>query len=248
MTEFVPAPEPASPPAVTTAAPAAVATPAAAATPSAGQLYVTALYRDVLGREPDANGLAYWLPIANQRNYSTVAQGFVYSHEYNTDTVTKGYQDCLNRAPDANGLTYWVAKMDAGMTPEGFLAGVMDSPEFLGDYAGGNAAGAQAYTSGIVTGFYSCALRRAPDPTGEPYWINNLMGNVMSIPQVIQGFLTSPEYFGDLVTYDYQTFLRRTGAPNEIAFWVGVLQGGSSSRQVQMGFLTSAEYIGDVTQ
>jgi hypothetical protein len=240
--------EPTAPPPTPTAAPQSVTTPPpATVTPTAGQRYTTALYRDVLGREPDGTGLTYWDQDANAGNYSQVAQGFVYSHEYNIDTVTKGYQDCLGRSPDPQGLTYWVGQMDGGMSPEGMLAGLMESNEFLGNNSGGNAAGTQAYYTGVVTGFYNCALRRAPEAQGLPFWINNLMGGAMTIPQAVNGFLSSQEYLTDVINYNYQTFLRRAGSAQDVAWWVAQLQGGLSTRQAQVGFLTSPEYINDVT-
>lgn len=54
---------------------------AAAGTPH--QQYVAAVYKDVLGRAPDAGGLAYWANLLGQGTaISSVAESIAHSAEY----------------------------------------------------------------------------------------------------------------------------------------------------------------------
>jgi hypothetical protein len=66
--------------------------------------YVTALYHDVFGREPDAAGLAAYARMLSTVSRGLVAQEFVSSKEGSQDRVQQIYQALLVRPADANGL------------------------------------------------------------------------------------------------------------------------------------------------
>jgi hypothetical protein len=86
---------------------------------------VTRLYFAFFERQPDLNGLNYWV---NKRTGGTtlnvIATKFAQSSEFktkygkvdNTGFVTLVYQNVLDRNPDEAGLDHWVAKMADGMT------------------------------------------------------------------------------------------------------------------------------------
>ncbi len=95
------------------------------------QHWVTALYSDVLGRQPDASGLSNWL-VQLQAGATTqrVAAGFVNSPEARMLTVQDGYQTLLGRAPEQAGLDSWMHAFDGGLTAEGLVAGIIGSAEF----------------------------------------------------------------------------------------------------------------------
>jgi hypothetical protein len=86
---------------------------------------ITRLYFAFFERQPDLNGLDYW--VAKRKagtNLNTIATKFAQSSEFktkygsvgNSTFVTLVYQNVLDRNPDAAGLAHWVAKMSAGMT------------------------------------------------------------------------------------------------------------------------------------
>jgi hypothetical protein len=60
-------------------------------------------YRDILGREPDAEGLKYWASTGEDIN-SIRSNIQIIEKELIADV----YEDVLGRAPDAEGLKYWV--------------------------------------------------------------------------------------------------------------------------------------------
>lgn len=70
--------------------------------PGEGQPYeraVARLYRHVLGRQPDANGLRNWARTAQQRGFPAVVDGLIDSTEYNNN-----FGDY--EVPGSGGLTY----------------------------------------------------------------------------------------------------------------------------------------------
>lgn len=83
----------------------------------------TRLYRAAYLRNPDSDGLAYWV---GKRWAGTspvwIADYFTASSEFrgrygsltNDQFVTRIYQNVFGRAPDPSGRTYWVNKLDGG--------------------------------------------------------------------------------------------------------------------------------------
>lgn len=72
--------------------------------------WVTDLYRKLLGRSPDAGGLAYWSAKAAVGR-EKVAYGFFQSVESRGKRVDALYQKLLGRAPDAAGRAFWVGRV-----------------------------------------------------------------------------------------------------------------------------------------
>jgi hypothetical protein len=71
--------------------------------------FVTALYRQVLHREPDQSGHAFWLRhLAGGTSRPTVAGAFYASPESRGDRVDVLYRSILGREPDPAGRANWV--------------------------------------------------------------------------------------------------------------------------------------------
>lgn len=148
-------------------------------------LVVRIVYHQVLGRAPDAAGLAYWL--GQLRGGLSVEDLFVYFHgswERYRQTgggaayVTALYQDLLHRAPDLAGLTYWLGQLGRGVPPAVLADSFIDSIESRRDR---------------VERLYQQLLSRRPDPSGHAYWAAVLL------PEddlALATFLaTSPEFY-----------------------------------------------------
>ncbi len=74
--------------------------------------YVTAVYDRVLGRTPDAGGLAHWAGRIDAGSPRTEVAIFVYtSVEANGQRVDALYDELLGRAPDASGRQYWAQRL-----------------------------------------------------------------------------------------------------------------------------------------
>lgn len=90
---------------------------------------VTAMYRQALRREPDADGLAYWKTKTRREamcGICTSAEFFAVNL-----TVADLYRAILGREPDAGGLAYWT---NSGLPLISVAAAFMASEEFAAKY------------------------------------------------------------------------------------------------------------------
>ncbi|MDR2591026.1 MAG: DUF4214 domain-containing protein [Oscillospiraceae bacterium] len=99
--------------------------------------FVTRLYTQALGRNPDSYGLESWIDrLINGMSGTTVAHGFVFSVEMNNKNLSNEafvemlYQTLLGRKYDDYGRTAWVSRLVNGMTREQVFYGFANSPEF----------------------------------------------------------------------------------------------------------------------
>ena len=105
---------------------------------------VISLYEDVLGRAPEAGGMAIWLGrFQAGETAPQVAAGIEASPEavadrsappvpgpgVQVDLVTALYEDLLGRAPEASGVSFWLARMAGGEDAAGISADISNSPE-----------------------------------------------------------------------------------------------------------------------
>ena len=83
---------------------------------------LTDLYETAFGRQPDAEGAAYWKQVLRDgARFDDIGSLFFASDEYylgaggtNTRYVQRLYSDVLHREADAEGLAYWVNLLDTG--------------------------------------------------------------------------------------------------------------------------------------
>jgi hypothetical protein len=86
--------------------------------------YVFGLYADVLGRQPDPNGLLDWEQAAlNGASRADLAQSFLTSEEADVDLLDSYYADYLGRTPEPSGQAGWL----------GALTGQLASPASVGE-------------------------------------------------------------------------------------------------------------------
>ena len=83
------------------------------------------------------------------------------------------YVASFNRAPDAIGLNYWGGRLSDGMILPNIAKSFFDQPETIKAYPGTMA------DTDFVTKIYKNVLNRAPDDSGQTYWLNELkLGHV----------------------------------------------------------------------
>ena len=118
------------------AASVAAATAATAAGQAAGQIAskpattgdISGLYGSVLGRAPDAPGMAYWTDkAAGGASVAQIATGFYDSAEYKLDNL---YSSVLGRAPDAAGMAFWTDRLNSGESIADVTGGFYNSDEY----------------------------------------------------------------------------------------------------------------------
>ncbi|MGH7139006.1 MAG: DUF4214 domain-containing protein, partial [Pirellulales bacterium] len=95
--------------------------------------YVTALYKNVLGRSPDAGGQMFWENKLNAgaSRYSVALQ-FATSGEDFTDVVINDYELLLGRAPTALELNTSASALAQGtLTDEALIANIVATDEYF---------------------------------------------------------------------------------------------------------------------
>lgn len=102
--------------------------------------FVTSLYSDCLGREPDDYGLEGWTEslINKEVTGKEAAYGFFFSPEFQfmisdkteEEIITIYYKVFLNREPDYAGMDFWLSKIAWGLDLDVLFMGFADSEEF----------------------------------------------------------------------------------------------------------------------
>jgi hypothetical protein len=95
--------------------------------------FVLALYKGVLGRNPDADGAGTWIQKLNAgMARSQVIQEFLSSDEYYLQTLAGFYLNILHRSPDQAGEQSWLQQLQQGqVTLDSVAEAFLSSNEFL---------------------------------------------------------------------------------------------------------------------
>ncbi len=166
--------------------------------------FVTRVYENTLGREPDADGLSYWTNrLEGGMSRGELLAGFSESVEFiqriapsflnglwdAKDTAMQAarlYEAVLGRSPDVEGLRYWAGQLDHGLSVAQAGQAFTDSDEFRARFG----AGADADFVRVV---YANTLGRVPDAEGFSYWVDSL-AHGMNRGELVARFSESPEF------------------------------------------------------
>ena len=207
------------------------------------EAFVTLLYDNVLGRAPDAIGLANWVArLDGGMSRAQAVTGFSESAEFRArtaaealtvskaaiqadwaDDVYRLYRATLDRDPDLNGYLNWSQRLADGMPFLTVVSGFTNSPEFRQTYGATD-------NRAFVTLLYDNVLDRAPDSQGLINWTARLASGEMTRAQVVQGFAQSTE-FRIGTSADHRDWVRSKG-PDDILDGAGgdnTLMGGMLS-------------------
>lgn len=171
--------------------------------------YIKILYRAVLGREADADGLKTWKDmLADDWTRDYILEGLVLSTEFKNicdsygiiaafeptaesqvrSFVKRMYTVVLNRRADAVGLNEWTQRLMNGTANGAQLAdGFISSDEFVNRNLSD-----EKYVKVLYRAFFN----REPDEGGFNVWMNELAKGT-SRREVMKGFVHSVE-FSDL--------------------------------------------------
>jgi hypothetical protein len=200
------------------------------------QRFVTHLYEDVLHREPEHAGLAFWSGALDRGglNRFQVALDIETSHEVRVNQVEGLYQSLLGRAADPGGLAGGVQFLEQGGTLQELKAEIFASPEYFLRRGGGTNAG-------FVTAVYDDLFARLPDPGGALIWTLNLDRGV---PRILVAWmiLQSPEATAVRVGDLYGEVLHRPADANGMSYFALVLSQGMSDDVALAIMAGSAEY------
>lgn len=160
--------------------------------------YVGALYRNVLDRDGDPEGVRYWIGLLDGGTSRTsVLLDFVDSNE-NLDAtgtnppldsmesrVLRLYRAAFGRSPDQSGFDYWVGQHRGGQPIDVIGEQFLASDEWAARF------GASPTNTQLVDALYLNVLGRPGDQGGIDYWVGQLQQQ--SIARVLVAFADSPE-------------------------------------------------------
>jgi serralysin len=173
--------------------------------------FVTLLYKNVLGREPDSSGLDSWTTaLANGESRADVVLDFSESAESITLTsasveqglwlrddcaaqVARLYHTTLDRLPDAEGLVNWTNALRSGESLLEIADSFMASAEFQQLYGTPD-------NSGFATLLYNNVLDRQPDSAGLANWTESI-GSGTSRAEIVVSFSESAEHQSQRARY-----------------------------------------------
>lgn len=141
--------------------------------PQTNAAFTDQLYRNLLGRAPDALGQTYFQNLLDT-GYATRAQvaATIYNSPESQSSVlaplVRLYNAAFGRTIDAEGLPFWSQVHREGASMGQIAAQFVASPEFASRY------GTQQTDTAFVTAIYQNVLKRPPEPTGLADWLTAL--------------------------------------------------------------------------
>jgi hypothetical protein len=199
--------------------------------------FVTHLYQEVLGRQPDSDGYNSWVNQLNAGTKTTgqVAISFITSDEYRNNTIVGYYQAQLNRTPSAAEVQPYNNRLIAGESQDALRVSFFASEEFFNDAGRNNAQ--------FVNNLYTQILQRSPSVEEVNYWVNVLNQTNGNRTFVAREFLYSGEYFQLEADYDYVYLLKRQPDDFGLAYWSNQRANGMTVETMDVSFLASTEYF-----
>ncbi len=194
---------------------------------------VSALYRDMLGRTPDATGMAFWAARLTDLGPGVVSTDLSKSPEYVMTRVVQAYREVLGRDPEPGGLANWTAEISSGRLRQEDLRGqLIASNEYF--------ALAGSTTSGYVTRLYNDILGRAAAPSEIAFWTGEVQRRGRSAAPA--GIWYSLESGARRVNEVYAVHLDRASDPEGLRTWppYWIANGENALRA---GIVSSQEYL-----
>lgn len=206
---------------------------------SVNACWIGELFRDVLGREPDAAGQADWVAaMANGVPPGEVAGGFVRSPEALDGFLRGLYTDVLRRAPDDAGLADWKAAMAGGMTKQAARAEFLAGGEYWANIAGSD-------RRRMIELMYQDVLGRTAAATEVDGWLA-IVGSLDTVDgrrALALDFMNSDEGRARTVDNGYSRWLHRAADDGGKAGYVEAMRNGLAEEVLAVEMLISSEYL-----
>ena len=193
------------------------------------QRYISEIYRDLLRRQVDPGGLAYWSGLADAGTDPLQIVVSIENHplnEFRTLEVQDLYSQYLHRPADALGLSGGIRFLQAGGTVEQLAAFLAGSDEYFRNQGGSNQNWEDAVTQD--------ALHRPIDSVGRAA-MESAFAQGMSRAEIAATILSSQEYRQNLVESFYMRFLDRNADAFGMRNALNALNTGWTDERVMAG-------------
>jgi preprotein translocase subunit Sss1 len=195
---------------------------------------VTWVHQDLLGREPDEEGMAYWVGV--------LGEGLPFETMYTTirdceerrilavrdwhGLITAVHEDLLGRGADKSALAYWSQALRAGVKFEAMYEAVRQSDERKSLLV-------KPDLTELIKAVHLDLLGRPPDESALAYWADALRTGVkfeamfVSIRQSEErkSLLERPDW-SELIKAVHLDLLGRPADENALAYWSDALRTG----------------------
>lgn len=196
-------------------------------------IWVASLYRDVLERRFDDEGLDGHVRDLLKGDSSSYlqARSFCYSPEYSTMLASRLYHLLHNRAPDEEGLNMWADKLTNGMSYRDVVAGFVESEEYLNN---------NPVPEQFIDSLYRRLFGRPVDAGGLEHYTSQMQGGT-SPADVARDLMASDEYGTKIIHEYFRRILRRTydGDPS---YYLAKFKEGMTQTDFLVELVDSAEY------
>lgn len=201
--------------------------------PLGADKFVYAVYQDVLGREPDPEGLRTWVGIVNSTGKRSVTSDAVLSSvEYRFNRIGQAYAEILGRGTDPSGVDLWLRLTGNGtLRIDEVTLVFMESDEYFARVGGTNAA--------FITAVYERYLGRAPGLDEIAYW--EPLVDRYGRSSVTRSIYESVESAQGRIVGLYQHYLGRGIDPSGLATWTPVIR-ALGDNAIRSGLVQSEEY------
>lgn len=198
---------------------------------------IDGVYRNVLGRDPDPAGFAYWYQALSAGVSRDVLVNDVWnSAEHRTDEIEFDYSNYLHRAADAAGLNFWVTALEASGNEQAVVLALIATPEYQADHASDN---------DYVTALYNDILGHLPDTAGLNNWVGQIQKGT-SRASVAEAIINSNDSTTRIVDSFFTSYLHRNldfATGGVIA--AGLQQHHFLAQDIAPVVLASDEYLAD---
>jgi hypothetical protein len=209
--------------------------------PDRSTAIVHGLYVQILGRTPDATGLAFWTNALTAGAFTSgqVASELFHSAEYAANEIQSLYRSILGRAPNSPEVGFWVAQMTSGLDATGLALAFAKSDEFNNRHG---------TNESFIQAVYADLLGRGVDAGALAFWTQRL-GAGVDRGAVAEAVISSDELYQRAVDNFYEDFFGRSGDGFGMSIWVDNLKSKQMTLTgVALAFLGSAEFQGRAAQ
>lgn len=204
--------------------------------------FVTLLYQNIFGRNPDTGGLSHWVSVigTGQMSRAQAVAYFLNSAEFlgNRRTFARIQIACIylnlfRRTPDEGGISGWTNAVLNGYSIAQVAEGFLTSPEFY----------ARDVNYGFARQQYRDILDHDPDVAPLRQWAYEL-DTGLGRSGMVSWLMNSQEAFakGRFTASLYQTLLGRPADMGGYVGFTGLLETAATKIQVAAYFIGSAEF------
>ena len=223
------------------------------------QTFVYNLYKKVLERKPDDEGLLYWENELKSKNKTAlyVVKQFIKLPEFGSKNIdSKKYVEILyktffNRIPEKSGLDYWKEILDKNSYPKDILFYKFAFSNEFKDIC--EKYGINNYTDKekaelFIERLYQLVLKRPSDRESLDYWSSLVLDKIETPKNIAKSFFDSDEFKKkkisdeEIITIVYRALLDREPDKEGIDYWKKKLESGMKMDKMLDIFLNSEEF------